>query len=123
LSKIGLIGLTATFALLTGFGYASDKIGIACSESEGPGDTDIPPPTWSFVIDFDRGIATGSGGSSYSIDKRTEDSITLKGIRPDGDVTTIDIDRYSGWTSLETRHSDQVIKTRYFTCKQADPLF
>jgi len=109
LSKIGPIALFISLTLLTGLGYAADKIALTCSGTlwiKGSGQGDLQGQ--SIIIDPDQGIVTMGYMGNFPITGSTETNVGFKGSFEDGDILSGWLDRYSGSAVVERLHNEEI---------------
>jgi len=124
LSKTGLLGLTTVLTLLTGLGYAADKIALTCSGTMVSAGVKKPAPNQSLVVDLDRGIVTIESIGELSIVTRTESSVSFKGRSEDGQTAWQgDIDRFSGVAVVSVWRNNEMLLHYQLSCRRPEPLF
>lgn len=129
--RLQIDDLPLSFAILASaadLAHGAEKISLSCSGTFASKETrfkNTPSLNQSLVIDFDRGIVTGSLGD-YTIFKVSETSVAFRAESDDPQIKTIvgGVDRVSGAASVTAWLDDSQIRYVYqLDCKRTNPLF
>jgi len=83
-----------------------------------------PAPSQSLVVNMDEGVITLGSIGKLSIIKRTENSVSFKGISEDGETEWQgDLDRFSGLAIVSVRRNKEILRHYQLTCRRPEPLF